>query len=166
MPTLLELSGLKSPDGIQGDSLVPLVTATAAQARVPAQDRLARTAGRSEARNRPAISEKPSMPDVPGAGLPPRAKESVSLILDGWKLIHNSKRVGTEPVYELYDHRKDPLDRVDLAARHPEVVHRLAKLLDGWRVKAEKQRLKKDSEALSEMSPEQLNRLRSLGYIQ
>ncbi len=156
MPTLLELAGLPVPKEAQGESLVPLIQAVRGE----------REGGRAGVRERPAISEKPSMPDLPGAGMPPRSKESVAIILDGWKLIHNTKRVGAELEYELYHHRKDPLDRMDLASRHPEVVQRLARALDEWRISASRQRLRPETEALKEMSPEQLQRLRSLGYIQ
>jgi len=94
-----------------------------------------------------------------GCGLP-------AIILDGWKLVHNTGRAAGRPEYELYDHRKDPLDRIDVAARQPEVVERLAHALKTWRSSADSARLKPDAVSTHGLSDEELQRLRSLGYIQ
>ena len=51
----------------------------------------------------------------------------------------------------------------DLADDHPEEVARLADELRRWRTWAESQRLAADD--ASEMSAEELERLRSLGYL-
>ena len=53
----------------------------------------------------------------------------------------------------------------DVAAKHPEVVARLAKALGGWKQMAQAARLKPDAETAKTLSPEQLQRLRSLGYV-
>jgi hypothetical protein len=60
---------------------------------------------------------------------------------------------------------RDPLDQVNVADKHPDVVQRLAKAIEGWRAMATAARLKPDTEATGNMTPEQLQRLRSLGYI-
>ncbi len=157
MPTLLELSGLPLPEGAQGQSAVTL---------------LARAAGGPERLDgdgrrwqpRPAISEKPAArsPFVP----PPRETESTAIVFDGWKLIHNSERPVDAPEYELYDHLRDPHDRHDVADRHPDVVERLAGLLDAWRRTAAADRLPSDEEAAQDLSRDELERLRALGYVE
>ena len=69
------------------------------------------------------------------------------------------------PEFELYDFVKDPLNKTDVASQHPDVVARLAKALDGWHQMAAAAKLKPDAEGNKKLSPEQLQRLRSLGYI-
>jgi hypothetical protein len=84
----------------------------------------------------------------------------------GWKLIRNVRRPAGRPEFELFDRGKDLLDAHDVAADHPEVVARLARDLDAWKVKAEAARLKPDAEAARNLKPEELERLRALGYVQ
>ena len=177
MPTLLELSGLPAPDGLQGQSAVPLLAASSDRS----------SDGRWQPR--PAISEKAAVqsPLIP----PPIDVEATSIIFDGWKLIHTRRRPADgndgapppagpgeggpppgpqagplPPEYQLFDHRQDPLDQHDLASDHPEVVERLAGLLEGWRKSAESQKLASDEVATEDMNPEELERLRALGYVQ
>jgi arylsulfatase A-like enzyme len=154
MPTLLELSRLPVPEGVQGHSLVPLLSAA------PSEGGTLRAAAGS----RPAISEKAETTN-PG-GPPPRDTASVAVISGGWKLIHNTKRGAGKPEFELFDHAQDPLDARDLAAAHPDEVARLTKVLASWRRMADAARLKPDAEANKSLSKEELERLRSLGYIQ
>jgi hypothetical protein len=52
-----------------------------------------------------------------------------------------------------------------MAAQHPDVVARLARDLDGFRKMAVGARLKPDSESTKGMTKEQLEQLRSLGYV-
>jgi hypothetical protein len=88
------------------------------------------------------------------------------VVAGAWKLVHNTVRPRGGPEFELYDTRSDPLDQLDLAPRHPEVVGRLARLLDAWHAKAVAARLTPDAAATRSLSPEEVQRLRSLGYIQ
>jgi hypothetical protein len=69
------------------------------------------------------------------------------------------------PEYELYDHVKDPLNLHDVAAEHPDKVKELAEQLDRWREMAQSQRLKSDTDLAAQASPEELERLRALGYL-
>ncbi|MGH9339933.1 MAG: hypothetical protein ACRD1R_10200 [Acidobacteriota bacterium] len=69
------------------------------------------------------------------------------------------------PEFELYDHVKDPLDQHDLAAQNPEVVQRLKAELDDWRKAALAAQLP-EADSTEGLSREELERLRSLGYIQ
>lgn len=153
MPTLLDLSRLTHPEGLQGQSLVPLFqkpgSGTTNGDPVPGW------------RQRPAIVEKQPM-GQPGY---PNAAESYAIIDGGWKLVHNKVRPPERPEFELFDAVRDPFDQVNVADKHPEIVQRLAKTLEGWRAMAVAARLKPDSEATGNMTPEQLQRLRSLGYV-
>lgn len=156
MPTLLQLSNLPVPAEAQGESLLPLIA--------PNRN----GSGEAEAQirwvKRPAITEKASTHDT-GAP-PPRETEYVSIVYDGWKLIHNKKRPNGKAEFELYDEKKDPLNQQDLASKNPEIVSKLSKLLQAWQTKVKSAQLKPDSEVNRGMSPEELERLRSLGYIQ
>jgi arylsulfatase A-like enzyme len=156
MPTLLELSRLPVPAGVQGHSLVPLLSGGGSGERGAAPA--------SAPDSRPAISEKAETKDE--GGPPPRDTASEAVIADGWKLIHNTKRPAGKPEFELYEHAKDPLDAHDVAAAHPDEVARLAKVLESWRRMASAARIKPDTEANKSLSKEELERLKSLGYIQ
>jgi len=89
-----------------------------------------------------------------------------SIILDGYKLIHNFERPDGFPEYELYDHAKDPLDQNDIASDHAEIVERLAGQLAGWHEWALANALPTDAESMEALDSEELERLRSLGYVQ
>jgi arylsulfatase A-like enzyme len=155
MPTVLELSRLPVPTAAQGKSFLPFV----------------KSAGKSNGAeagtsswNRPAISEKAITTQAFGAP-PPRKTESFSIVMDGWKLIHNTKNAEGKPEFELYEVRIDPLNLSDVSSTHPDIVQRLSKELDAWRRFAQANRLKPDTEASKELTEEQLERMRSLGYI-
>ena len=144
-PTLLELCGIAVPSSAQGQSLVPLLT------------------GQQRWKTRPAISEKAK---TASAGAPPPLDtESFAIVDGGWKLIHNTQRPSGAPEFELYDFAKDPLNKHDVASEHPDIVARLSKELDGWHQMALAARVKPDSETTKTLSPAQLQRLRSLGYV-
>jgi hypothetical protein len=64
------------------------------------------------------------------------------------------------------DHREDPLDANDSASEHPELVERLASQLDAWRKWARANELPTDAEAAEGLDAAELERLRSLGYVQ
>ena len=90
------------------------------------------------------------------------------IILDGWKLVHNFDRPeGVRvPELELFDHRNVPLDLDDVAGTHPEIVDRLKAQLDPWHAYALSEKLPSNAVAGEAMSSEELDRLRSLGYVQ
>jgi arylsulfatase A-like enzyme len=161
MPTLLDLCGLGVPHEAQGRSLVPLV---AAAGRRRAADALHADSAASSWVERPAVSEKAPITDL--GGPPPRSTSSVALISGDWKVIANIDRPAGDPEYELYDHRRDPLDQTDVSAEHKDVVERLAREIKAWKASAEAARLKPDSESGRAMTQEELERLRALGYIQ
>lgn len=152
MPTLLAISGLAAPPEVQGQSLVPLIR--------PSEG----PAGPSW-RPRPAISEKAATNPTKGAAPPPHDTEAFAIVDGGWKLIHHTARPNGGPEFELFDFAKDPLNLHDVAAKHPEEVQRLAKLVAGWRQMARAAKFAPDAESTKGLSQEQLQRLRSLGYI-
>jgi arylsulfatase A-like enzyme len=143
MPTLLELSGLETPEAAQGQSLVPLLSSGTAPSRWKA---------------RPAVTE---FSQIGRPGL-----ETFAIVDGGWKLVHNEIQPKGAPEWQLFDHANDPLDRVDVSSQHPEIVERLRALLEDWRRYAEAARLPSDTKATEGMSSEELERLRSLGYVQ
>ncbi len=144
MPTILELAGVEAPEKMQGQSLVPLIR------------------GDGGWRDRPAITEKLPEPVRGGDGVD---LESYAIIVGQWKLIHNRQGPEGTPEFELYDHGADPLNLRDVADDHPEVVERLAEQVRGWHERVLAARLPSDAELAEGMSAEELERLRSLGYL-
>lgn len=150
MPTLLEIAGLEIPAAAQGQSLVPWFEAGGDVA----------TAGSAGWRRKPAITEKAAMA-VRGV----QSFASTSIVLDGWKLVRNVDPRPGLPELELFDHGGDPLNLVNVAEEHADRVQGLVEQLDRWQEFAEAAKLKSDSELASSMSAEELERLRSLGYL-
>ena len=86
--------------------------------------------------------------------------------MDGqYKLVHNVARPPGQPEFELFDFMGDPHDLKDVASAHQDVVDRLRRELEAWKKMAKEARLPPDSEATKGMSAEQLEQLRSLGYV-
>jgi len=155
MPTVLDLSELPSPKGIQGQTLIPLMNM--------------KGAGSASWKRRPAITEKPPEREADASPDPTNERESSwqSFAIDDgdWKLVHHTIRPASRPEFELFDAKRDPLDQRNVAADHADIVSRLAKALDGWHQMALASRLKPDAETTKTMTPEQLNKLKSLGYV-
>ncbi|MCH7824963.1 MAG: sulfatase [Acidobacteria bacterium] len=147
MPTVLELAGLSVPEEAQGQSLIPLMADT--------PDLLGWV-------SRPAFSERrfggfpDEEPDLPNI-------ESLAVVVDGWKLIKNLNVPEGRSEFELYSHVDDPLNLHDVAADHPEIVQRLAAEIDTWQEWALAQQVEEDS--ADSIPPEELAKLRALGYI-
>jgi len=148
MPTILAAVGLPSPKEAQGTSFAALLS----------------SANASQWRSRPAFTEKNLTYEAMGAPPPPDI-EAFAVVEDGWKLVHNTARPRGGREHELYDTRTDPFDQHDVAAQHPEIVARLSQRLTAWREKSVKAR-KPAEAATANLSPEEVERLRSLGYLQ
>jgi arylsulfatase A-like enzyme len=153
MPTLLQATGLAVPKEAQGIPLQPLWEA-------PAGSRGSALAASGWAA-RPAIAEKQPMSKD---GFPNSA-QSYAIVDGKWKLIHNVVRAPGHPEFELFEFHADPRDQKNLAAENPQTVQKLARSLASWREGAERARVKPDTEAIKNMSAEQLEQLRALGYI-
>jgi hypothetical protein len=69
------------------------------------------------------------------------------------------------PEFELFEHTRDPLGLKNVAGEHPEMVKALRDRLDTWHRETRARQLPKTSSTKG-MSKEELERLRSLGYIQ
>jgi arylsulfatase A-like enzyme len=163
MPTLLDLSGLPVPKRAQGQSLVPLLAAARDAKRSGSGGSLEEAAMANGWKPEPAVTEKPATKET--GGPPPRETESYGIVSGGWKLVHNVQRSPGTAEFELYDHGKDPLDKTDVAAKHPEIVDRLKTQLSAWKKAAEQGKLPKAGSSEG-MSSKDLERLRSLGYVQ
>lgn len=150
-PTILRLAGLREPAETQGQSLVPLLFAKGGTG--------------AGFRERPAVTEKAAQKPNTDEPEPNDFLEQYALAFSGLKLVHNAARPDGRNEYELYDRRKDPLDLKDIAPERPDDVARLAEALREWRRETERTKLPPDSEAASSLSQEELERLRSLGYI-
>ena len=74
-------------------------------------------------------------------------------------------RVEGQPEFELFDHRGDPLNMKNVADENPEVVEKLTAGLAKWREDAVAMRLASEAEVMATTSAEDLERLRSLGYL-
>jgi arylsulfatase A-like enzyme len=153
MPTMLDLSGLALPTGVQGQSLRPLLTQDSGSQQPTSAPGW---------KPRPAISERVPNTREP---LPEQSRESVAVIDANWKLIQNTVRPEGLPEFELFDYYKDPVNKHNVAGEHPDVVARLSKLIAGWRQMAAAARVKPDAESMKSLSAEELQRLRSLGYV-
>ncbi|MBI3448662.1 MAG: sulfatase [Acidobacteria bacterium] len=164
MPTILALSGLEPPKEVQGTSFLPLLKGTA---RKPAAAGVALAADAVDGgwSDRPAITERAATTEIGGAP-PPMDESSLAITLAGWKMIHNIQRPAGKPEFELFDEKRDPLNLADVADAHPEIVERLSKTLAAWKAKVEAEKLKPDADSSKAMTPEEIERLRSLGYIQ
>ncbi len=153
MPTLLELSGLPLPEPMEGQSLVPLLVPDGDGDRWQPLPAFAHQ----------FTSQPGGIAHTPGID----GTESITIIADGWKLIHNRQRNPERdpgrPEYELYDHRQDPMDQHDVAADHPDVVATLAAKLESWYESTSGRRL--PPEVMEDLSSDDLERLQALGYI-
>jgi arylsulfatase A-like enzyme len=152
MPTLLDLSGLRVPEAAQGQSMRPLFAGT------PARGGAAAGGGWTR---RPVIAEKQPI----GRDGFPNMSESYAIMDGDWKLIRNVVRPPDKAEFELFQFYKDPLDQANVAADHPEVVQRLSRELDAFQQMARAARLKPDTETAKGLTKEQIEHLRSLGYL-
>lgn len=154
LPTILDLAGIDIPETAQGQSMVPLMRAAEGEG----------SATELGWENRPAISERYIHSSM-GPGLGDQFN-FYSMLNDEWKLVRKMTIEGETVGHELYDHDADPLDQNDVAAQHPEIVEKMVAQLDSWLAWAEENRLVSDADAAAGMSSEELERLRSLGYVQ
>jgi arylsulfatase A-like enzyme len=150
MPTVLDLLGLKIPDVVQGQSLVPFAK------------------GQPFQRRGPVMTSRFAHPEAKRTGsvIPESRIDTVALIDANWKLVYReqAKEVGIKKV-ELYDRRTDRREAKDVAAEHPQEAGRMTAEIGKW-VDAQKQiRSFLGHGAKAAMDEETVKRLRSLGYL-
>jgi arylsulfatase A-like enzyme len=142
MPTLLELAGIDQSTvaGVQGQSLTGLLSGGSAHDR--------KTTAYSEVHSFFTLSESPGKRDI---GV-------IFSIIDGrWKLLHYPRR----PAYDkLFDLQEDPGELHNLIDQHREIVE---SLLDELSRREAVDTQLPDPE---EVTPEDLEFLRSLGYVE
>jgi len=114
MPTLLELVGVDIPSSLQGRSLVKLIEGA------------------------PDWREKPLFFESSSAGYTANAEEYQrrfrAVRTAAWKLIHD---VAADR-YELYDLRRDPLERDNIHGQRPQISDSLGNMLNEWSLYAHK----------------------------
>ncbi len=186
MPTVLDLAGLELPEAAQGQSLRPWFDAEGQESgaaakgwkRAPAITEkayvVAREPGGYASYSIVAdgwklihnVYEPPAGASVAGAppggggpGGPPAGAPA------GGPPGGGPPPPPPPAEYELFDHVKDPLNLTNVAADHPDQVKELAEQLARWREMAQSQRLKSDADMAAQASPEELERLRALGYL-
>ena len=182
MPTILELAGLSAPAAVQGQSLRPWFDAKGQEAAAAAKGW----------KRGPAITEKalvearepggwasyyivsdgwklihnvydvkPPAGGAPTGGSPPAGAPQFGGPGGGPPPVRRPR----PPEYELFDHAKDPLNLTNVAAEHPEKVEELAAELQRWLRMATSKKLASDADTAANASPEELERLRALGYL-
>ena len=144
LPTLLDLARVPVPAEAQGHSLVPLLATP--------EDPAAYGRGRAAAFSEISADDEYGVP------------EAYAVVHEGWKLIWNVELHDERPELELFDHAADPLNLVNLATERPEKVEELKSLIERWRSDAEAARIT-DEGLAEELSPEELEELRALGYV-
>ena len=156
MPTVVEISRLPAPEGMQGQSLLPLMIA--ARDAPDDRDGLLATAADLGWRPEAAVSENVTVGDD--------KLRATALISGEWRLIHNSFIPAKDrPEYELFNHRQDPLNLQNVAEEHSEIVERLKNELSKWREAAVSAMLEEEN-STEGMTPQEIERLKSLGYVQ
>jgi arylsulfatase A-like enzyme len=135
-PTLLDLAGIPAPAEMEGRSLLPLVRGEKGPDGVPAGEAFARA---------PRFSEL-------DRHVPLRSVTAQEL-----HLIVNRKTGRLE----LFDFRADPMEQVNLAAADSSRARSLAALVADH----ERGRARRQPPAIWDLSPEDIQRLRSLGYV-
>ncbi len=151
MPTILELVGINGPTNMQGRSLVPLLNGS----------------GAATWQEQPAITQTmvDTAPPPGGASTNKVPKPHFGIIDRGWKLVR--KEVDPEAKQELYEHPIDNLNLTNVIKSDGSVsqLGALTNNLESWKVLARTAKLPSDETMTTQLSSEELRRLRALGYV-
>jgi arylsulfatase A-like enzyme len=140
MPTVLDVLGLPVPPGLDGISLLPVLTGAAPLPALWAYGE----------------SDNGFVGDDPDTHLPGvRGKTRMARTPD-WKLVLVPKPVSNE--VRLFDLRNDPGERVDVADRYPHKIAELQRLLDPFLA------LDQGDTRVPQLTESQQEQLRQLGY--
>jgi arylsulfatase A-like enzyme len=191
MPTMLDLAGVDRPEAVQGQSLLPWFGAGGTESKAAAEGwrpvpaitekpfvPLREPGGHASysiikdgwklVHNLPPEPMPAAMVAAMSAGGPggPGAPPGVAAGARGpGAPPAMALPAPAAPEFELFDHAKDPLNLTNVAAEHPDVVKELAAELERWRQMATSAKLKSDADTAASASPEELERLRALGYL-
>jgi arylsulfatase A-like enzyme len=189
LPTVLELSGLDVPGGLHGRSLAPLIQGDSLP-EVPIVAHGDYLESRSIVLDGWKLIESRPSPDAGGVTAfltAPRTREWIAQRFPEYAgKVYNTHEMppsifeGTDPgalfeeaskelygpFHELYRLERDPGELVDLAVREPQRVVELLERLDAESERAERAR-RQDARAQDQpvLSPEMLEELRKLGYV-
>jgi arylsulfatase A-like enzyme len=146
LPTLLDFGDIVPPPGLEGVSLKMLANGQASPLST----------------NRPIFVEKSltSDPTAPS----PNDTESYGMILGGMKVVRYLQDERGKERVELFDHVRDPLDQVNLAANETTRLTHLEHVLDQWLRPRWKLRDGRPLPPQQQINPDQAERLRALGY--
>jgi len=168
LPTLLDLVDLPQPEVLQGQSLAPLLTGGSQEVRPVILDEFRVTEDSGEWIGNLEIVDGrwgASLEIGPVAeGADPDLGRHAVPVGGRWGATHEN--YPDAPRLLLYDLENDPFARKAVNDEHPELVEKYrALLLEQWAAhKALSGQFQEAGEVT--LSPEQLNQLRSLGYIQ
>jgi arylsulfatase A-like enzyme len=167
LPTVLDLVGLPQPDTLQGQSLAPLLRGNEMQVRPVILDEFRVDEATGEMIGNLEIidgrwgASLEIAPVAEGADAT-LGRHSVPAV-GRWGVVH--------PLFEdvprllLYDLQKDPFALRAVNADHPGLVTRYtALLLEHWQAHRSLAQKFEDSEA-APLSPEQLEKIHAIGYI-
>ena len=149
MPTILELTGAPPAPHMQGQSLVPLLR------------------GQPFRRASPIYSTKLALPRArPGGGVPENLTDTIARIDGNTKLLYRSQaaRAGLKEV-ELYDRRADPGDRTNIAEQRGAAAAAGKAEVLRWLEAQNAARKQLGPAGQSRIDSQNLERLRSLGYL-
>ncbi len=141
-PTVLELLGLPTPDGIDGVSRVPDILAAA----------------RGEPAPEPVAPGYAHLDQTWGRPKEFESRMTVSVVDDGFRYVMEDLPRGKRE--ELYHSDEDPRELRNVVADHPEELERFRGLTEAYLAEEPKWEAEPDLE-IDEM---QLNQLRALGY--
>jgi len=147
MPTVLDLMGLKAPEIMEGQSLMPLLR------------------GQRFKRQNLVMSSRFAAARPEGI-VPENSTDSFAIVNTRWKFIYRNKaaKAGIKKI-ELYDRNVDRTEAHDVAAEHPDEVDNMMAALTAWIDAQNKVRAIIGHTGKSKLDQQTLEKLRSLGYL-
>jgi len=159
LPTLAEAAGAAVPQQVDGLGLLPLLTGEAPPREAFAESAVLRPERAGLAHYRQYL------PGVPGKWRMIRSGDYKLICVPGENPVAADLRVGrspqeSSPTFEVYNLAADPQESHNLAEELPDLTRTLADKLEAWFA-----RYDTADTTPREPTPEELEQLRSLGYI-